>query len=258
MNIAIITGASSGLGREYARQLDLAMENRADEFWLVARRQEKLEALAEELITPCRIFACDLTTDEAINALHGAMAAEHDLEIRWLICAAGFGRIGGYDELTPGTAAQMINLNCCAAVTLTQAAIPFMSAGSHILEIASCAGFQPVPYLGLYAATKSLVLSYSRSLAYELAPQGITVTAVCPYWIKDTEFVGRAQKSRGRYFHHLPLATTAASVVSRSLASARLGRTICTPDALSLLDRILAALLPDWLIMKASRLLHLL
>ncbi len=258
MNIAIITGASSGLGREYARQLDLAIEDRADEFWIIARRREQLEALADELITPCRIFACDLTTDAALTELREAMASEQELEVCWLICAAGFGRIGSYDDLSPDTAAQMIDLNCRALVMLTQTVIPFMSTGSHILEIASCAGFQPVPYLGLYAATKSLVISYSRSLAYELAPQGITVTAVCPYWIKDTEFVGRAQQSHGRYFRHLPLATTAASVVSRSLASARLGRSICTPDALSLLDRLLAALLPDWLIMKASRLLHLL
>lgn len=254
MNIAIITGASSGLGRAYARLLD---EEQLDELWLVARREDRLQALAHELTTPCRVFARDLTADDVLTGLQARLGERRDTEVRWLINAAGYGRIGYTTDIPLTDQLKLIDLNVKAAVALTQLVLPFMSAGSHILEIASCAGFQPIPGLNLYAASKAFLLRYSRGLAYELVPQGIQVTAVCPYWIKDTEFIGVAQQTDTRHlFTGFPLASTAAQVAHRSLRAAKNGITVCTPDVMSFLHRICCTLLPHRFLMAASVLFH--
>ena len=254
MNIAIITGASSGLGREYARQL--AQDDSIEEFWLVARREERLTALKEELAPKaCRLFPLDLTEPDSFTRIEKQLAANTGLEVRGLINAAGFGRIGSCSEIDTATTAHLIDLNCRAAVTLTQLALPFMSAGSHILEICSCAAFQPIPFLTAYAASKAFLLSYSRALGQELAPQHIDVTAVCPYWIKDTEFITEARKTdRQGLFHSLPLASTQAEIAERSLRAARNHIKVCTPDAISFLHRIFASILPHSLLIQASEL----
>ncbi|WP_288313273.1 SDR family oxidoreductase, partial [uncultured Selenomonas sp.] len=177
MEIAIITGASSGLGTWYARLLD---NEGLDEIWLVARREKRLATIAQLLTTRTRILACDLTDPSSIAGLAHLLAETEQPEVRWLINAAGFGRISSCAELPADDAARMVDLNCRAAVLLTGAALPFMGAGSHIMNICSCAAFQPLPSLALYAATKAFLLSYTRALSSELAPQGILVTAVCP------------------------------------------------------------------------------
>ena len=174
MNIAIITGASSGLGRAYARLLDAEY---LDEIWLIARREERLQELAQELRTSCRIFACDLTQPGVPAILQASLGERPDTEVRWLINAAGFGRLGYTTEIPLAEQLAMIDLNVKATVALTQLAIPFMSAGSHIMEIVSCSAFQPIPGLNVYAATKAFLLRYSRALGAELAPQGIIVSA---------------------------------------------------------------------------------
>lgn len=102
----------------------------------------------------------------------------------------------------------MIDLNCKAAVAMTQISLPFMKRGARVLQICSTAAFQPFPYLSVYAATKAFLYRYSRALRVELYGTGIRVTAVCPYWIKDTEFIGRAKKSSdSSYIHSFPLAS---------------------------------------------------
>ena len=248
MNIAIITGASSGLGREYARLL--AAESGLDELWLIARRQDRLEKLKAELPLPSRLLVCDLTDTAVFTAIQQQLMAVKGIEIRWLINAAGFGRIGTCAEIGVETTGRMIDLNCRAAVAMTQLAIPFMSAGAHILEICSCAAFQPIPYLTAYAASKAFLLSYSRGLGRELAAQGIEITAVCPYWIRDTEFITRAiETDHSGIFQGFPLACTQHEVASRSLRTARNHIMVCTPDMVSFLHRILTSCIPhSWLI----------
>ena len=254
MNIAIITGASSGLGRAYAQLLDT---QGLDELWLIARRKERLQALAKELHTTCQVFACDLTQTSVLTGLQSRLRQSPDIEVRWLINAAGYGRLGYTTDIPLADQLKMIDLNVKAAVALTQLAIPFMSAGSHILEIASCAGFQPLPGINVYAATKAFLLRYSRALGYELAPQGIQVTAVCPYWIKDTEFVDVARQSDHRHlFTSFPLPCTAEQVATRSLRAAQNGIAVCTPDVMSFLHRICCTLLPHRLLMTASTIFH--
>ena len=126
--IALITGASSGLGREFAR---LLAREAVDELWLVARRGERLRELAAELAVPCRIFALDLTQEAALEELSAALAAEPPV-VRYLVNAAGFGRIGMAADIGAATTGRMIALNCRAAAELTERALPYMERGSAL------------------------------------------------------------------------------------------------------------------------------
>lgn len=190
MKIALITGASSGMGRRYALLADESGEY--DELWVVARRRERLDELARECRTATRVFALDLSErqscDTLAEALHEASRNDGDFAVALLVNAAGFGKFGTYADMSRAEVDAMIDLNCRALVDLTQTALPYMHRGSRILQFASCAAFQPLPGLNVYAASKAFVVSYTRALRWELRGKGVHVTAVCPYWIK-TEFV---------------------------------------------------------------------
>lgn len=245
--IALITGASSGLGREFAR---LLAREAVDELWLVARRGERLRELSAELDVPCRIFVLDLTQEAALEEL-----SAEPVVVRYLVNAAGFGRIGMAADIGAATTGRMIALNCRAAAELTERALPYMEKGSRVLEIASCAAFQPIPYLAAYAATKAFLLRYSCALAVEVAERGITVTAICPYWIRDTEFIHEAKKTdRAGLFRGFPLATDQKTVARRSLWAAEHGFTVFTPDLVSTLHRIVTSILPHRLMIALSNL----
>ena len=139
----------------------------------------------------------------------------------------------------------MIDLNCRAAVAVTQMVLPFMSRGGRILEICSSAAFQPLPYLNVYAATKAFLYRYSRALGRELAGQGISVTAVCPYWVKDTRFISKARETDHiGYIRSFPFATKEKFVVRQSLSDAAQRKPVSTPGAVSTLQWI-GSLLPD-------------
>ena len=185
MKIAIVTGASSGLGRAFIRRLDKL--GGLDEIWGVARRRERMEELAKELSTPMRSLSLDLTKSESIQALK-ELLEETGADVRVLVNSAGFGKFGTYADMTFRETEDMIDLNCRAAVSLTAAVIPHMSRGSRILEICSSAAFQPLPGLNVYAATKAFLLHYSRALRWEVAPKGIRVTAVCPGTVRFFPF----------------------------------------------------------------------
>lgn len=247
--IALVTGASSGLGREFAR---LLAHEAVDELWLVARREERLQELAAEVVLPCRVFALDLTQESSLEALSAALSAE-PVTVRWLVNAAGFGRIGMAADIGAATTGRMIALNCRAAAELTERVLPYMERGSQVLEIASCAAFQPIPYLAAYAATKAFLLRYSRALAAEVAARGITVTAICPYWIRDTEFIHEAKRTdKAGLFRGFPLATDQKTVARRSLWAVEHGFTVFTPDLVSTLHRIITSLLPHRLMIALS------
>jgi len=182
MKIALITGASSGLGREFVLRID--KEQRVDEIWVIARRADRLEQLRDQTTTPIRPLPMDLTDPASLEGLSSLLNEEKPL-IDILVCAAGFGRIGRSRDIPSGDNLAMIDLNCRAAVAVTSMAFPFLEKGSRIIEICSTAGFQPMPSLGVYAASKAFLLSYTKNLHHELLLSGIHVTAVCPYWVKD-------------------------------------------------------------------------
>ncbi|MEG1847396.1 MAG: SDR family NAD(P)-dependent oxidoreductase [Lachnospiraceae bacterium] len=191
MNIAIITGASSGLGREFARQID-RLSHTLDEVWLIARRRDRLEELASTLNVDTRIIAMDITNDLSMQQLHEILIAEKPI-VRMLLNCAGFGLLGNFTENSLEEQLAMIELNCTALTKMTYQAIPYMKENSRIIQIASSAAFLPQPKFAIYAASKAYVLSFSEALGEELLDRKIYVTAVCPGPIK-TEFFDIAEK----------------------------------------------------------------
>lgn len=242
MNTAIITGGSSGLGREYLHQLN-ATKN-FDSVWVIARRQERLAELVETYGPKVYPLALDLTKSSSIERLKTLLEKEKP-NVTLLINAAGFGKMGPTTTIPDKTYDAMIDLNCRGAVDVTAAVLPYMHRGAHILEICSSAGFAPIPQLNVYAATKAFLLNYSKALHYELKKQGILVTAVCPYWIKDTEFIPTALADSGQTERHFILASTAKDVVRRSLADSSHGYWVSTPGLMCTLHRFLAWLVPN-------------
>ena len=242
MNIAIITGGSSGLGREYLHQLNTT-EN-FDAIWVIARRQERLAELVKTYGSKILPLALDLTQNSSIEQINNLLK-EKKPNVTLLINAAGFGKMGPTTTIPTKIYDAMLDLNCRAAVDITAAVLPYMQRGAHILEICSSAGFAPIPQLNVYAATKAFLLNYSKALHYELKEQGILVTAVCPYWVKDTEFIPTALAGSGQGERHFILASTAKDVVRRSLADSKRGYWVSTPGLMCTLHRFLAWLVPN-------------
>ena len=185
MKIAIVTGASSGLGIEFVRQIEDLYVG-LDEIWVIARREQRMELLVKELKTPLRIFALDLLLENSFTIISNMLEKENP-DIRMLVNAAGFGKIGNTETVSVKSQTDMIEVNCKALTQLTCMCLPYLSAGSRIINIASSASFCPQPGFTVYAATKAYVLSFSRGLGSELLNKGIVVTAVCPGPV-DTEF----------------------------------------------------------------------
>ena len=202
MGIAIVTGASSGMGREFVLQLNQYVT--VDEIWVIARRQSALESLRNEVSVPVRPIMLDLCDTDSYDAYANLLEAEKP-DVKLLVNAAGFGKFGAFQNVSLEDDCKMIDLNCKALVAMTRLTLPYMHAGSHILQLDSLSAFQPVPYITTYAATKSFVLSYSRGINRELKAQGIRCMAMNPGWVK-TEFFNHAfqtNQSEVQYFNWL-------------------------------------------------------
>lgn len=202
MHIAVVTGASSGMGREFVLQLSGYVT--VDEIWVIARRREALEALKPQCPVPIRPIPLDLCREESFG-VYARLLEEEKPDIRLLVNAAGFGKFGAFQNVPPEDDYRMIDLNCKALVAMTRLSLPYMRKGSHILQLDSLSAFQPVPYITTYGATKAFVLSYARSTNQELKPQGIRVMAMNPGWVK-TEFFNHAfqtNRSEVQYFDRL-------------------------------------------------------
>ena len=251
MNIAIITGASSGLGREFALQICEKYAAGIDEIWLIARRKDALLALAKEISAAgnCTGVALpmDITDDAQMDDLSEKLEMEEHV-VKYLVNAAGMAKIGGPFTTRRTDLLRMIDLNCRAAVNMTAVCMPFFDKGSRILQICSTAAFQPMQGLNVYAASKTFLLRYSQALRWELIGKQIFVTAVCPYWIKDTEFISMAKNTgneRGaKAVRHFPLASRSASVVRLALLDNRLGLWASTPGPVCFVHRLFCKIFP--------------
>lgn len=200
MNIAVVTGASSGMGKEFVLQLSSYVK--VDEIWVIARREQALKELQADV--PVRPVVLDLCDSESFSA-YAKLLEQEKPNVKLLVNAAGFGKFGDYADIPMEEDFRMLDLNCKALVAMTRLSIPYMEKGSHILELDSLSAFQPVPYITTYGATKAFVLSYSRAMNRELKPKGIRVMAMNPGWVK-TEFFNHALQTNGnkvQYYNHL-------------------------------------------------------
>lgn len=241
--LAIITGASSGLGMAYAKAIDQAPEKfEVDEIWLVARRKDRLEDLASLLHLPVQIIPLDLTRSESIEVLKNKLLKGEVDSVSLLLNCAGFGAFGSSEKVGYQKEGRMIDLNDRAAAQLTNIVIPYLHPGARIGEVCSVAGLQPIPFFNAYAASKAFLYSYSRALRVELLRKKVSVTAICPYWVRDTGFIGTAMDEKA---HHLLFTSTTKQVVSRSLSSVYRRHAMSTPGFIPTLDRIFCGLIPD-------------
>ena len=233
MTTALITGASSGLGYEFALQLAALKFD----LILVARREDKLKSAADralELGAPrVSIIAADLARSGAAEEVHRRAVAEAG-EIGYLVNNAGFGTHGRFDTLPLARELEEIDLNVTALVTLTRICLPAMieRRSGVVINVASTAAFQPVPWMATYGATKAFVLSFSEALAEELRGTGVTITALCPGPTR-TEFQAVADTANAR----MPASAymDAATVVRQAIAAARAGKAIKVNGAMNLL-----------------------
>ena len=220
MKIAVITGASSGMGKEFVYAID--KEFNLDEIWVIARREEKLKELGEKCRAKVRPVALDLSDRENFNT-YKTMLEKEKPEIQVLVNAAGCGLFGTFTEMDMDRQLDIIDLNDRALTAMCHMSIPYMPEGSHIINLASNLSWQPVPYINVYGASKAYVMSFSRALGVELKAQKIHVMAVAPGWIK-TEFFDHAVhddtiKYYDRYY-------TAEQVIERAMKDLRKNKTV--------------------------------
>ena len=188
--IAIVTGASSGIGKEFFLSLR-EKQAEIDEVWVIARNGDKLMALTELSPFPLKIFPLDLSLPDSVKSIEQALLKEKP-SVQYVICASGFGRFCAVESDNAETLQNMVDLNCRSIVGLTHATIPYLAKGGAVILIASMAAFQPIPYIATYGATKAFVLSYGRALDKELRKtKGARCLCVCPFWTK-TAFFERA------------------------------------------------------------------
>lgn len=185
MKIAIVTGASSGLGKEFARQISKKYQM-IDEIWIIARREDRLRELSRQLKKKVRILPLDLDTDSDIRILADALVADRP-DVKMLVNCAGYGKTGSFELGSYEDETGMVTTNCRALTAVTYLVLPYMKESSRIINIASVAAFLPQPQFAVYAASKAYVLSFTRALRCELRKRRIHVTAVCPGPV-STEF----------------------------------------------------------------------
>lgn len=247
MKVAIITGASSGMGRQFAVQ---GAKEKIDELWVIARREDRLKELEREVDVPVRIFPLDLEQPGSVCVLENALKKEN-ARVSLLVNAAGFCKFGKTAEQSRAEVAGMVALNVAALTAVTQAVLPYMERGGRIIQIASVAGFQPLPGMNVYAASKAYVLHYSRALNRELRKKGITVTAVCPGWTKTEFFDVAKQTENPGEVKNFPLMSRAEDVVRKALKDSGKGKDVSVFGLHNKLHRLGAKLFPHRLVMAA-------
>lgn len=211
-NIAIITGASSGMGAEFARQI--ADKNIYDEIWIIARRLDKLQELAKSIndtknFNVIRAIPLDISNKEGINSLEDILESEKErlatiessLQIGLLINNAGFGTYGPFAETSIKKQTEMVELNCTALTAICGISLPYLKKDSLIINTASIASFWPLGNFAVYGATKAYVLNFTLALRAELIDKGIKVCALCPGPV-STEFADVASNGARKEVRH--------------------------------------------------------
>ena len=248
MNIAVITGASSGLGWEYAKSI---YETRLDldEIWVIARREDRLHELQNELGSTVIPVAFDITDPQAVEE-YAQLLKDKNATVKLLINNAGFGKLDNFEDISTQENARMVRLNCEALTVMTSVTLPFMNENSEIINSCSIASFAPNTRMAVYSSTKAYVMSLSRALRLELKKRKINVLAVCPGPM-STEFLSIAniQKGTSATFDMMPR-VNARTIAIKSLKASRKGKSVYTNRLFYKFYRLLAKLLPHSIVMK--------
>ncbi len=250
MRIAVITGASSGLGTEYVKAVLRDRED-IEKIWIIARRTDRLEKLKEELGDKIIPLTLDITSEECVES-YRAMLKEHNAQVALLINCAGYGKLGNFHDISVADNGGMVRLNCEALTVMSSVTIPYMPKGSEIINVCSIASFAPNTRMAVYCSTKAYVMSLSRCMREELKELGINVIAVC-LGPMDTEFLKRAniEKGTSHTFDTLPRVDPTGAATRSLKASAR-KRAVYTDRAFYKFYRVLAKILPHSIVMKLS------
>ena len=254
MNIAILTGASAGLGKEYFRAI-CAQHPEIDQIWLIARREEAMREIAKECPEKSvRILPMDLTKKESYKELCELLEQEKPT-VTLLINNAGCGRLGNVIEERWEDQVRQTDLNVSALTAVTNICLPYMpqKCGAGIIFVCSIASFCPNPRMTVYSSTKAYVLSYAKGLSFELRGTGIHVLCVCPGPM-HTEFLGVAGIGKGssKTFDTLPY-TRPDMVAQKSVRLVKKKSGIYTPRAFFKFYRILAKFVPHGIMMHAAK-----
>lgn len=226
-HIIIITGASSGMGVEFSRQLAKEYNSTSDtEFWLIARTKEKLETVADSIKAEgisVRIFPIDLKGQDGVSKLETLLNVEKEVgtfSIDVLVNNAGFGTYGPFEQTDLKREMDMVDLNCTALTGICGLALPHMHKGGRIINVASLASFLPLGNFAVYGASKAFVLSFTMALRAEVKDRGIKVCALCPGPV-STNFANIASNgARKEVLHGLD----AADVVKHCLSASKAGK----------------------------------
>jgi short-subunit dehydrogenase len=246
----LVTGASSGIGADIARSLAA----RGHGVTLVARRAERLEALAGELRAPKRVrvetVACNLGDPDARRRM-SAEVAERGLEVEVLVNDAGFGSAGRFQDLEAAHEVEMVRVNVEAVVDLSGRYVPEMVERGRgaVLNVASTAAFQPLPRQATYAATKAFVLAFTDALHEDLAGTGVTATTLCPGPVK-TEFISNA----GLRWDEMPgfIWTDSVRVAEEGVAGLDNGRRVVVPGPLNRASALGGQHVPRGLLLRVA------
>ena len=251
MNIAVITGASSGLGIEYLKSL---CERNRDiaEYWIIARRKERLEEIVKGYPDKKIVPIClDLSEYESYKT-YEELLKKNNANIKVLVNNAGYGVLGDVCDGEYVEQSGMVDLNCRALTALTTISLKYMQEGSYVINVCSIASFCPNARMTVYSSTKAYVKSFSRGVRFENKNKGINVLAVCPGPMK-TEFLDVAGiNGRSKTFEILPYCDPA-GVAKGSIIAAEKGRAIYTPRAFYKFYRFLAKVIPHGIMMHLTK-----
>jgi uncharacterized protein len=243
---ALVTGASSGIGEAYAR----ALHARGCALVLVARREERLRALASELGGDVQVVPADLAAPDGPRRVFDELQAR-GLTVDMLVNNAGVGHTGRFEQEAPDAIENILNLNARAAMLLTRLFLPAMVARRQgiVVNVVSTSAFQPVPYLSVYGASKAFLLSLTEALATELEGTGVTVQALCP-GLTATEFQGVAGTDRVPF--NKTGSMTPAAVVAASLRGIERAKLRVVPGLSNRASAALVRFTPGWLVRRVG------
>lgn len=245
--VVIVTGASSGIGREFVHQISKKAKN-LDEIWIIARRRDRLEELREEINIPCIIIDEDITQPHFTDRFKTILSQEKP-KVKMLINCAGYGIIGKACNKSTEVETGMINTNCAGLTNVTLITVPYMANNSRIINLASSAAFIPQPNFAVYAATKSYVLSFSRALNRELKTKNIWVTAVCPGPV-NTEFFNVAADGGTRPWYKDYFMASANDVVELAIKDSKARKEVSVYGNSMKAMMVLSKILPHKIILN--------